>query len=107
MQDTIITKLEVHPKILLDMELTLYQQQQVLMSLKVIDDAIRDGVDIISIAIGLSSLFQTDFLDDPIAIRAFHAEQMGVMVVCSVGNNGPDPYIVVNTTASNIDRNFQ
>ncbi|KAJ1381489.1 Peptidase S8/S53 domain [Sesbania bispinosa] len=82
--------------------------------LKAIDDAIRDGVDIISISIGLSSLMQSDFLDDPIAIGAFHAEQMGVMVVCSAGNDGPDPYTVVNTApwiftvaASNIDRNFQ
>ncbi|XP_019449336.1 PREDICTED: CO(2)-response secreted protease-like [Lupinus angustifolius] len=81
--------------------------------LKAIDDAIKDGVDIISISIGLSSLFQSDFLDDPIAIGAFHAEQMGVMVVCSAGNDGPDPYTVVNTApwiftvaASNIDRNF-
>lgn len=82
--------------------------------LKAIDDAVRDGVDIISISIGLSSLMQPDFLDDPIAIGAFHAEQMGVMVVCSAGNDGPDPYTVVNTApwiftvaASNIDRNFQ
>lgn len=82
--------------------------------LKAIDDAIRDGVDIISISIGLSSLMQSDFLNDPIAIGAFHAEQKGVMVVCSAGNDGPDPYTVVNTApwiftvaASNIDRNFQ
>ncbi|XP_027353718.1 CO(2)-response secreted protease-like [Abrus precatorius] len=82
--------------------------------LKAIDDAIRDGVDIISISIGLSSLFQSDFLNDPIAIGAFHAEQMGVLVVCSAGNDGPDPYTVVNTApwiftvaASNIDRNYQ
>lgn len=82
--------------------------------LKAIDDAISDGVDIISISIGLSSVFQSDFLNDPIAIGAFHAEQMRVMVVCSAGNDGPDPYTVVNTApwiftvaASNIDRNFQ
>lgn len=82
--------------------------------LKAIDDAIRDGVDLISISIGHSSVFQSDFLNDPIAIGAFHAEQMGVMVVCSAGNDGPDPYTVVNTApwiftvaASNIDRNFQ
>ncbi|MED6120540.1 hypothetical protein PIB30_118845 [Stylosanthes scabra] len=81
--------------------------------LKAIDDAIKDGVDIISISIGLSSLIQSDFLNDPIAIGAFHAEQAGVMVVCSAGNDGPDPYTVVNTApwiftvaASNIDRNF-
>ncbi|BAT89846.1 hypothetical protein VIGAN_06094700 [Vigna angularis var. angularis] len=82
--------------------------------LKAIDDAVKDGVDVISISIGLSSLFQSDFLSDPIAIGAFHAEQMGVMVVCSAGNDGPDPFTVVNTApwiftiaASNIDRNFQ
>ncbi|KAK2354260.1 CO(2)-response secreted protease [Trifolium repens] len=82
--------------------------------LKAMDDAIKDGVDIISISIGLSSLMQSDYLNDPIAIGAFHAEQRGVMVVCSAGNDGPDPYTVVNTApwiftiaASNIDRNFQ
>ncbi|KAJ7949435.1 Subtilisin-like protease [Quillaja saponaria] len=82
--------------------------------LKAIDDAIMDGVDIISISIGMHSLFQSDYLNDPIAIGAFHAEQMGVMVVCSGGNNGPDPYTIVNSApwiftvaASNIDRAFQ
>jgi len=82
--------------------------------LKAMDDAIKDGVDIISISIGLSSLMQSDYLNDPIAIGAFHAEQRGVMVVCSAGNDGPDPSTVVNTApwiftvaASNIDRNFQ
>ncbi|KAK9283873.1 hypothetical protein L1049_012128 [Liquidambar formosana] len=78
--------------------------------LKAIDDAIKDGVDIISISVGMNALFQSDFLNDPIAIGAFHAEQMGVMVVCSGGNEGPDPYTVVNSApwvftvaASNID----
>ncbi|KAK4285276.1 hypothetical protein QN277_002001 [Acacia crassicarpa] len=82
--------------------------------LKAIDDAVKDGVDIISISIGLSSLFLSDFLNDPIAIGAFHAEEMGVMVVCSAGNDGPDPLTVVNSApwvftvaASNIDRSFQ
>ncbi|XP_044461856.1 CO(2)-response secreted protease-like isoform X2 [Mangifera indica] len=82
--------------------------------LKAIDDAVEDGVDIISISIGMSSLFQSDYLSDPIAIGAFHAEQNGVMVVCSAGNDGPDPSTVVNTApwvltvaASTIDRNFE
>jgi subtilisin family serine protease len=82
--------------------------------LKAIDDAIKDGVDIISISIGFSSEFLSEYLSDPIAIGAFHAEQRGVMVVCSAGNDGPDPSTVVNTApwiftvaASNIDRNFQ
>lgn len=82
--------------------------------MKAIDDAVEDGVDIISISIGMSSLFQSDYLSDPIAIGAFHAEQNGVMVVCSGGNDGPDPSTVVNTApwvltvaASTIDRNFE
>ncbi|XP_043709198.1 CO(2)-response secreted protease-like [Telopea speciosissima] len=82
--------------------------------LKAIDDSIKDGVDIISISIGMSSIFQSDILNDPISIGAFHANQKGVMVICSGGNDGPDPYTVVNTApwiftiaASNIDRQFQ
>ncbi|XP_059653728.1 CO(2)-response secreted protease-like [Cornus florida] len=81
--------------------------------LKAIDDSIMDGVDIISISIGMN-LFQPDFLDDPIAIGAFHAQQRGVMVICSAGNDGPDPFTVVNTApwiftvaASSIDRDFR
>ncbi|CAL9171858.1 unnamed protein product [Musa hybrid cultivar] len=82
--------------------------------MKAIDDAIDDGVDMISISIGMSSVFQSDFLSDPIAIGAFHAHQRGVLVICSGGNDGPDPYTVVNSApwiltvaASSIDRNFQ
>ncbi|KGN47766.1 CO(2)-response secreted protease [Cucumis sativus] len=83
--------------------------------LKAIDDAIKDGVDIISISIGIGSpLFQSDYLNDPIAIGALHAQLMGVLVVCSAGNDGPDPNTVGNVApwiftvaASNIDRDFQ
>ncbi|TXG60262.1 hypothetical protein EZV62_014835 [Acer yangbiense] len=82
--------------------------------LKAIEDAIKDGVDMISISIGMSAIFQEDFLSDPIAIGAFHVDQMGVMVVCSAGNDGPDPSTVVNTApwvftvaASTIDREFK
>ncbi|KAJ4720463.1 Subtilisin-like protease [Melia azedarach] len=80
--------------------------------LKAIDDAIQDGVDIISISIGLNS--EIDYLIDPIAIGSFHAEQKGVMVICSAGNRGPKPFTVGNTApwlltvgASSIDRDFQ
>ncbi|KAJ8440693.1 hypothetical protein Cgig2_005424 [Carnegiea gigantea] len=82
--------------------------------LKAIDDAVKDGVDLISISLGMDLLLQSDLLSDPIAIGAFHANQMGVMVVGSAGNGGPDPYTVVNTApwiftvaASNIDRDFE
>jgi hypothetical protein len=56
----------------------------------------------------------SDFLSDPIALGAFHAHQKGVLVVCSGGNDGPNPYTVVNSApwiltvaASTIDRTFQ
>ncbi|XP_050235353.1 CO(2)-response secreted protease-like [Mercurialis annua] len=82
--------------------------------LKAIEDAIKDGVDLISISIGMSSNFEADYLNDPIAIGAFHAEERGVMVICSGGNEGPDPYTIVNSApwiftvaASSIDRDFQ
>ncbi|KAG0479155.1 hypothetical protein HPP92_013874 [Vanilla planifolia] len=81
--------------------------------LKAIDDAIADGVDIISLSLGMSSVFQLDFLHDPIAIGAFHADQKGILVVCSGGNDGPYPFTVVNSApwivtvgASSIDRSF-
>ncbi|XP_065865127.1 CO(2)-response secreted protease-like [Euphorbia lathyris] len=83
--------------------------------LKAMEDAMKDGVDIISMSIGMSSMFfQADYLNDPIAIGAFHAQEIGVLVVCSAGNDGPDPYSVGNSApwiftvaASSIDRDFQ
>ncbi|XP_062092048.1 CO(2)-response secreted protease-like [Humulus lupulus] len=81
--------------------------------LKAIDDAINDGVDIISISIGYVN-GSREYLNDPISIGAFHAEQNGVLVVLSGGNNGPDPYTVGHTApwmftvaASTIDRDFR
>ncbi|KAM0880142.1 hypothetical protein ACQ4PT_033777 [Festuca glaucescens] len=82
--------------------------------LKAVDDALSDGVDVISISIAMSSAFASDFLSDPIALGAFHANQRGVLVVCSGGNDGPSLYTVVNSApwiltvaASTIDRTFQ
>lgn len=82
--------------------------------LKAIDDAVKDGVDIVSISIGMNTFLQPDFMNDPIAIGSFHANQNGVMVIGSAGNDGPDPYTVVNSApwmftvaASTIDRDFQ
>uniref|UniRef100_A0A0E0M2M9 Subtilisin-like protease n=1 Tax=Oryza punctata TaxID=4537 RepID=A0A0E0M2M9_ORYPU len=78
------------------------------------DDAIADGVDVISVSLGASPYFRPDFSDDPIAIGSFHAVAKGVMVVCSAGNAGPDAATVVNAApwiltvaASTIDRYFQ
>ncbi|KAK9691600.1 hypothetical protein RND81_09G206900 [Saponaria officinalis] len=80
--------------------------------MKAVDDAVKDGVDIISISIGPDE--EPDYLKDPVAIAGFHANQFGKFVICSAGNAGPDPYTVVNTApwiftvaASTIDRVFE
>ncbi|GJN09956.1 hypothetical protein PR202_ga28013 [Eleusine coracana subsp. coracana] len=78
------------------------------------DDAIADGVDIISVSLGASPYFRPDFSDDPIAIGSFHAVAKGVTVVCSAGNSGPEAATVVNAApwiltvgATTIDRDFE
>lgn len=78
--------------------------------LAAIDDAIRDGVDVLSLSLGG---FPLPFYDDNIAIGGFRAAAKGVSVVCAAGNNGPIPSSVANeapwvTTvgASTLDRTF-
>ncbi|TXG68107.1 hypothetical protein EZV62_009382 [Acer yangbiense] len=78
--------------------------------LKAFDSAIYDGVDVISASIGFTS---EDYFKDVIAIGSFHAIKNGVMVVCSAGNSGPDPYTMENeapwlftVAASTTDRDF-
>nr|XP_043611545.1 subtilisin-like protease SBT5.4 [Erigeron canadensis] len=73
--------------------------------------AIEDGVDVISVSLGGSSV---DYKDDPLAIASFHAFKKGISVVFSAGNEGPDPKTVTNVSpwvitvgASTIDREFQ
>ncbi|GLJ43714.1 hypothetical protein SUGI_0910220 [Cryptomeria japonica] len=73
------------------------------------DDAIYDGVDIISVSLGTS--FPLDYFEDSIAIGAFHAIQKGVLVSNSAGNSGPYRASVANyspwsltVAASTIDR---
>ncbi|XP_008800183.2 CO(2)-response secreted protease-like [Phoenix dactylifera] len=78
------------------------------------DDAIADGVDLLSLSLGASAYFRPDFDEDPIAIGAFHAVAKGITVVCSAGNDGPDAGTVVNAApwiltvaATTIDRRFE
>lgn len=56
--------------------------------LSAFDDAIADGVDLITISIGgkKASMFE----NDPIAIGAFHAMAKGILTVTAAGNSGPD-----------------
>ncbi|KAK6272277.1 hypothetical protein POUND7_009360 [Theobroma cacao] len=51
------------------------------------DDAIDDGVDIISMSVGGSA---RDYHSDSIAIGSFHAMKKGVLTSCAAGNDGPD-----------------
>nr|CAB3456364.1 unnamed protein product [Digitaria exilis] len=78
------------------------------------DDAVADGVDVLSVSLGASPYFRPDFADDPIAIGSFHAVARGVTVVCSAGNSGPAAATVVNAApwiltvaATTIDRDFE
>ncbi|XP_040243374.1 subtilisin-like protease SBT3.18 isoform X6 [Aegilops tauschii subsp. strangulata] len=76
------------------------------------DDALHDGVHVISASLGspppLSPLFATST-----EVGSFHAMQLGVSTVFSAGNDGPDAAMVQNVSpwgvtvaASTIDRRF-
>ena len=51
------------------------------------DDAIADGVDVISASLG--SAVALDYPADTLAVGAFHAARRGVVVSTSAGNSGP------------------
>ncbi|XP_026430635.1 subtilisin-like protease SBT1.4 [Papaver somniferum] len=74
------------------------------------ESAIADGVDVISMSLGLEPLPYNQQLA---MIGAFHAMQKGITVSCSAGNHGPAPKTVTNLApwvltvgASTIDREF-
>ncbi|CAG7879845.1 unnamed protein product [Brassica rapa] len=79
--------------------------------LSAFDDAIADGVDIITISIG--DIGASKFVDDPIAIGAFHAMTKGILTVAAAGNSGPQestvsavaPWILT-AAASTTNRGF-
>ncbi|KAL5063064.1 hypothetical protein RYX36_024801 [Vicia faba] len=60
------------------------------------DDAITDGVDIITISIGGSNALE--FLKDPIAIGSFHAMEKGILTSHSTENSGPRPLSIASVT---------
>lgn len=75
------------------------------------DDAISDGVDIISISLGYDGTLS--YLEDPISIGSFHAMRFGILTSTSAGNSGPllgtvsnaAPWILT-VAANTIDRKF-
>ncbi|XVF27076.1 hypothetical protein REPUB_Repub14bG0075400 [Reevesia pubescens] len=80
--------------------------------LAAMDQAISDGVDVISLSVGATG-YAPQYYRDSIAVGAFGAVKHGVVVSCSAGNSGPGPYTAVNIApwiltvgASTIDREF-
>ncbi|XP_072990472.1 subtilisin-like serine-protease S [Typha latifolia] len=75
------------------------------------DDAIRDGVDIISISLGPNSP-QGDYFSDAISVGSFHAVRHGILVVSSAGNSGARSTVtnlapwLLTVAASSTDREF-
>ncbi|MED6198850.1 hypothetical protein PIB30_070417 [Stylosanthes scabra] len=75
-----------------------------------IDKAIEDGVNVLSMSIGGTSM---DYYRDIIAIGAFTATSHGILVSTSAGNGGPSPGSLSNVApwittvgAGTIDRDF-
>jgi subtilisin family serine protease len=79
--------------------------------LAAVDDAIEDGVDILSLSLGHEDAI--DFSDDPVSLGGFTAILNGVFICAAAGNTGPAPATLVNEApwlltvgASTTDRRF-
>ena len=59
------------------------------MSLQAINDAVADGMDVINLSVVTPAPFPVE--EDPIAQAVEKASAMGVIVVSSAGNEGPEP----------------
>ncbi|XP_038724247.1 subtilisin-like protease SBT5.6 [Tripterygium wilfordii] len=75
------------------------------------DDAVGDGVHIMSISIATSE--PIPYEEDGTAIGALHAAKKNIVVVCAAGNSGPGPGTLSNVApwmitvgASSVDRVF-
>ncbi|KAK4431261.1 Subtilisin-like protease SBT3.6 [Sesamum alatum] len=82
--------------------------------LKAFDEAIHDGVDVLSISLGIAlPLYPEIDKRDVIYYGSFHAVAHGITVVCAGGNSGPEYQTILNVApwvisvaASTTDRSF-
>lgn len=83
--------------------------------LKAFDEAIHDGVDVLSVSLvaDIPLYSEIDQHGGSIPIGSFHAVAKGITVVCAAGNAGPRAATVQNTSpwiltvaASTVDRSF-
>ncbi|XP_057503548.1 subtilisin-like protease SBT3 [Actinidia eriantha] len=72
------------------------------------DQAIGDGVDLMSLSLGFT---ETPFYENPIALGAFAAMEKGIFVACSAGNSGKTAMFngapwITTVGAGTVDRDF-
>ncbi|MDX1982469.1 MAG: S8 family serine peptidase, partial [Bryobacteraceae bacterium] len=65
--------------------------------LQAIDDAVKDGMDVINMSLGAPGVTLTE--DEIITVAINRAVEAGVIVVTAAGNAGPDPVTVGDTGA--------
>lgn len=79
--------------------------------LSAMDDAIHDGVDILSLSLGPDPP-QPNYFEDAISVGAFHAFQKGILVSASAGNSafprtaGNVAPWILTVAATTVDREF-
>jgi subtilisin family serine protease len=66
--------------------------------LKALDDAVRDGMDVINLSLGAAYALRPD--DDFFTRVAERLGALGVVVVVSAGNEGPEPFTIGDTSVA-------
>ncbi|XP_028779752.1 cucumisin-like [Neltuma alba] len=77
------------------------------------EEAISDGVDILSVSLGSLSVVHRDLFEDVYAIGSFHAMKNGILTSLAAMNSGPQLFTIssfapwsLSVAASTIDRKF-
>ncbi|TKY56807.1 Cucumisin protein [Spatholobus suberectus] len=80
-------------------------------NLAAFDEAITDGVDIISLSVGPAEVVHYPYFKDPNNIGSFHAMKRGILTSNAAGNEGPSLYTMsiyppwlLSVAASSFDR---